>query len=503
MENSSDIKEFVVREDAGDVVFRIPQSFDVTLAEYLPDIKKLLFCVSDAEQTPPTAEDGRLKTSFKAHFTLWYADDSGKVRSFAFEHGYADEKELGGVADGAAVIFVNRTEEVSLRPLGKRKFSVRCEGKTVVRCLGEKLISPEIVSKDKNGAEGQAELKSETKESYSLERYVFPDNRESRDVPLGSDGTEDAEILYRRLDIVPRDCRVTGGIAECVFACEFAAVLGGQDGDAPVREYASEFDVRADFSLPEGTENAKALAFADVTEFETNLSQSDAGGSVCELDFTYKVTLFVFKNGEKQYVSDAFSPVFESDAAFDTVRCGRIEDCVCTNATQNGKIERETEGCELLFGDVRVGSCEVSAEDGRAFVRGTLRADVILNTPEGPDRAGGESEFRIALPSGDAETLGLSCSALGKRLRLERDGISFGAEIYASCALCENGELEYVKTLRIDNESPRYDENADRVRLVYPAAGETAWDVAKKYGVRRRDVVISPESERVMMIPKK
>lgn len=504
MENSNEIKEFVVREDAGDVVFRIPQSFDVTIAEYLPDIKKLLFCVSDAEQTPPTFEDGRLKTSFTARFTLWYADDAGEIRSFDFEHGYADEKEFGGSADGAEVIFQNRAGEVSLRPLGKRKFSVRCEGGTVARILGEKLISPETVTKDKEGEDGQAELRSETKELYSLERYVFPDNRESRDVPLGSGVPSDAEILCRRLNVVPRECRVTEGAAECVFACEFAAVVGGAgEGENTAKEYASGFDVRAEFSLPEGTENAKGLCFANVTELEANLTRNDSGETVCELDFTYKVTLFVFKNGEKHYVSDAFSPAFESDAAFDAVRCGRIGDCVYTNATQNGKIERETEGCEMLFGDVRVGNFEAASEDGRAFVRGTLRADVILVTPEGPDLAGGECEFRLALPSENADALGLSCSAIGKRLRLERDGISFGAEIYVSCALCENEELEYVKTLRIDNTAQRSGENADRVRLVYPSDGETAWDVAKKYGVRRRDVVISPESERVMLIPKK
>ena len=503
-------KSFFLREKNGNAVIKNTVSRDASIPDYLPDMERPLFCRTTFENESVMPGENGFTNSFCAEFELFYADENGNVSSFGFKKEFSDKKELAGCDEDAVVFADNRIENLTLKPLGKRKINVKSDVVSTVYPFTSRDVSP--VSATKSGKKSDifdVEKKQKTEDFTEVCKRTFQGIRLSGDIPLGNDADERTEAITTDIKLYTVSAELSGGAILFEGKAEAAALIftPSEDG-GKYEEVRAVFDLKEDLDAGVTPEKAYCV-FAKLTPTDVSavISPGEDGSRRLELDLSYDAAFDIYTSCKKEYVEDAFSPEHPTDISEGSAEAFGISDIIRKNFTHSDRIALEKVPDDILFStsDARIETIET--EDGKVRIEGKISATLLTLSEDGrPDRTGVDSRFKYEFPVKipDPETRA-SVFASDVRIKKDGDALSLVCEIRIACAVFEKKEVRFVKKIFIDDETQINDPDRNKTRMIYPTENESEWDLCRRFGVKRSDFRAAnsdPSYTRTVVIPK-
>lgn len=459
-----------------------PIECDVLLPDYCPDIVRVLNCQVTGAVTDASVQSGSLMVDGMATVTLCYLGEIGGVRRTEYRLPFSKTFDLPSHPGNPAHTVTAEQGYLNCRAVSKRRLDIR----------GTLMISARVYDTSEqqavSGADGcgvqlrtcsteGARMGEQTLRQFSVREELSP--------ALGRQPA--AELVRADCRPVVQECRVVAGRA--VLKGELLIhLLYKTDLETGALE-------TADYTLPlsqllelDGVEDdARCEAGLTCASVECAVDEDgDAGEGRIRVEAQMVASLRFFHPVELTGAVDSFSTLYVTDAQARRLRIPKLLSAVGERATVRAQAPLP-DGTESII-DVWATTAKAASgfEAGRLSALCQVTFTALCQTADsGVECFTHTCDAVVPLPVAGADEQ----SELNPRFTvLSASGAVGGGGAQLTCELLVTGMVlgfetrDIITELTVDEANPKATDPAVGLIIYYARAGESVWDIAKRYG---------------------
>lgn len=480
-------------------------SRDFILPDSYADMKKVLGVSAMPSPTGAYTDEGKAYYSGEINCQVLFLTDEGKLASLACPVSYESVAAVGKEEGKYETLFMPYLASVSARAVNPRKIGIKLR---VDPSLYTWEVRDASVAFDEALTEADIATFEEKNEAFSYlsAKYVSAKGIESGDdilideayLPIGE--IVCTEVAFSGISAEARE----GGIA--VNGNANVTVLYKNEAGEPV--FRSHTLPVATFAECDGVKESDWVSAMLYCEGVSCKAHENAAGEarVMELDFTYAIEGAVLSKESGVAVKDLYSTRYECENMQYDIPIASYVGKIGNEIKVMGEMPCEEKGSVLGTLSSFSALSLTKDENGNGVLDGTMYQTVFLVNPEGSVFAKTlEIPLRLATSlafSGKPE--GLLTATLNKsKTTLSGDLLSTEATVGIN-ALCWEAKKEKM-IVKSTVTAEVAGEDGSLFTVYFPSAGETSWDIAKKYRVPEDRLLISRENgkhqKRVLILP--
>ena len=459
---------------------------DVTLPDYLPEIRRIFGASATAQPTGKYVSSGKAEFAGTVRHVVYCGNADGGVSVLPLSGDYLLSFPAPDGCDPALLPVVCDTPICRL--VGPRRISIRTPVSAAARCYEPRESSPSLPTLTADPDVIPLIHPVETHRAVTLSL---------RDVRLGDVIRSDGEVKVLSCEAVACVREATPTAAGVEARGDVGITLKLDRGDG----IPSEVRRKIPFSevIPwegEPLPGGSASAWACVTSCEVSPSDGETASEI-SVDLTLDLFAEATTAVEEEALVDLFSQ--KEPTTVKTEGIGVTDVCFCGGGvyTLEGDAERSECNCEdamTVLGESAAVSVESATigEDG-ATVSGECRVFATVGSPSG-DPEGGTvytaANFRfpfsvsVPVPAAcrGARKVDATACPISVTVRLDTARLLASVECAFTVRLSSETEVTVVES--VERGEGAYPERAPgEIVAVYPEGGETLWEIALRYGV--------------------
>ena len=478
-------------KDVAPEVLRGECVIDVTLPDYQPEIRRIYSASASVRPSGKYVSGGKAEFAGTVVHTVLCGNADGGISVLSLPGDYLFSFP---VPDGCDPVLLPVTPDAPIcRLTGPRRIQIRTPLSAAARCYREKESSPALptLSADPDVIPLIHSVPSHRVELLSLRDVRLSDViRTERETKVFSG---EATACAREVTLSPAGCEVRGEV-DVILQTD-----AGGGAPVPIRRKIPFSEV-----IPwEGDPMTGGSASAWATVSSLDLTPSDGErGSEIACDLTLDLLAEATCPKETRALVDLFS--VREPLAVKTGKIGVTDVCFCGGGvfTLEGDAERSECNCEdamtALGESAVVTVADASLGEEGATVSGECRIFATVGSPSGePDGGTVYSAVNFRFPFSVLFPIPADCRAAGRidataipisvSLRLDPSRLLASVETAITVRVRSENETAVVESVeRGEGELP--ERAPGEIVAVYPAGGETLWEIAGKYGASPREI---------------
>ena len=450
-------------------------SNDFTVPDTQPEIRRIL-AVTERLLPPAKYVGGSsVECNGVVDYRVIYLGTDGELWGACYSSEYeleapVERKDLN-TGIGAATLINAVCEGSSARVSAGRRVNIRSRVLADIRSYGEladgTLVDTEDDSIQRLGREAEAAcFCTGVSDVIEVSEEIGGLYEDSRVI------TAEARAYIKELNRGEESIACTGEMTLMLLVCR-----EGQRAEQIAKKVAFDGIVELDRPLS----NSLCRASCYVTDVKVSVEE---GKAICTVSAVISAELA--ENRRVEYTADAYSTERELESETETLDLPVVLVCGKGNFSQNERLPlcdtSIPEGAVLvdIFPRATLDGCEYK---GRYEMTGRC-VYTLLWEKEGEY---GASDVELPLKYAFEGKAGedISCAARGEviscRGRVDGELLCIDAEISAEATVVGREPIERIRDMSLGDS---FEKEKNRMVIYYPAEGETAWDVAKKYRVR-------------------
>jgi len=467
-------------------------SSDVTLPDYLPEIRKLLRVNVTPSAPSKFISGSSAQFNGSVEYTVCYVGADGRCYGATFPGEYSFNAPFDGNAEydmneglrGNADICV---ESVVGKVNSARKLNLRTRLAAKALVLGSNRLSEPSWLSETVHADTQRLVKEI---SYCKPLMGSNDEIELRDVI--DIAAEKAEYVGADCGVFLEEVRAGEGYVDCRGSVRVKYLLRKEGEIAP---YVLERRLTlSDIVEIDGIGDGMACtAYCSGCGIDTRAVEDEEGRLECVIHL--RLVAHGFGEDKLSYVSDAFSTVYESSCESTSAKLPVMSCCAVKNMTFDSAFPID-KLIKTDVGTVKVADVSVSALAKELTVDGdnlktAVNGDVTFNimysvaASDGGDElytAEAELPFKVDVGNAAGRIERGSCyaCAVDPRVKLTHDSVEVSCEISVSCWGTCDEVAERVTSVDVGDKITG---KGSGISVCYPGGGDSLWSVSKKYRV--------------------
>ena len=480
MENSNAMEKG--RVSVPDVVYdktvNCDAAVEVSLADYLPEIKRLLRV--QATVMPPEKYVGTtaVELSGTVDYSILYAGNDGALYCASQTGEYQctvpiESLSSVDVSEGILALVQVNCESATGRVSGPRRVGVKSRLRIRVRLLGSRLLGEGIGSASVGNMQflqGRAQCR---RLFHGIgERLALADEI------LIDPAHEGLRVVCGEGQVFVTEAMAGSGCVDCRGEVALKLLCVRNEGEAPMAMMR-----RIPFSQSVAMDGVEVNCDCCATGVCADLSVTvEEGRLLCEVGVLLSAR--AQRNESAAYVKDAYSDATSEVCTYGTVTLPYAQKCHQGNFSLNRTMTLEEAGMragqsviDLSLSPFVTG---VESENGKYVVTGRCRCHVVLASDGDYSAQEFDLPFRYetdgsaeALFEADAFVTAISASA-----RMDGERISVDGELAVSLACSGSGSMAYLDRITFGEQVKR---EGAAYTVCYPSADDTLWSVGKRY----------------------
>ncbi len=444
---------------------------EFTLPDYRSEISRLLSVRPTL--TPPEifVGGGKAELSGMAYYEILYVGPDGALFGTEESEGYHFTLPLDAPPEAGAVLSaLCTTDAVVGRVTGPRKLQIRTRIHTRLMGYGEKTL---LVSSE--GEEQRAAEVCRLCDTVKAGR-LFPAVRESITLTDSADTPEDTRIINARGSVLTSEASAGD---ECIHVRGevVATLLLCRENDGAPYTLTRRIPFSHDLLCPDATTEHRARVTGTVCEMNATVEEN-----TLQLAPTLMLCGEVQCEEELVVCRDIFLPNATAECRFTNEPLFRAGHCANRHFSVSGEralSELGLENATVIDAFAEAEICEKTADGMKISLSGNLSCHLLCRVGDEYVQKDAVHPFRISFED-DALDVCANLSVPVCRPVLSGDTLRIDAEL----ALSSRGQTPTpTEVLSAATFTPAPTKEHYGMELYYPAAGETLWDVAKRYGV--------------------
>jgi len=498
-------------------------SADYILPDIYPDVKRILRISARPIIIDRFVSGHRLEFSGAVDYCVIFSYENDGIEGIRSVHFSADYSSILGELDGleaADISITPRTEVLNAKLANPRKLTIR----SVIVC-DVKITTPISCTDVLIGnAAKKASVERLTKELDTCCRRSFITDplHITESFELDSAFPSVDEIIFSDADIHINDVRPVSGNYFAPMLNGFANVkliLKPMTEEGDYRSFTKKlplsFNVSAEDFASTMTEckpeSITASAWAVPVEINADIAENESGERrIVNLDISADVGVQLFGVIDSVFTSDAYSPCCDWNCEFcehDAILPMKV---LNANFSVGENVKREDmklpEGdYNIVNTDIVIDSPRLETNNSRRILTATASVSVILQNKDGNfTTAETVIPVRFEPGTGDiSEFAAMQCRMCPSdiRTRIDSDKLCFDFEVSVRCEIGERRKLRAVSVIELNSRENTQNNNS-AMTVCYRNAGETLWDIAKRYSTTVSAIEsANKELGSVIMIP--
>lgn len=457
---------------------------EVYLPDYLPDVQKLLRCEIIPRVASRDMLAGRITVEGEAEIRVFYksAEDtvSCAVTLNEFSHTFAvSEPDADYDVSTETVASIN-----SARASGPRRIAVKAEIITSVIAAKNSVL--QIAESVSDGVEARKERISAISNAESAEREI----RVTEELELPETLPEITALLYT--DVAAKINNASPSKGRCVIKGELSVkpVCVAADGQLVSSEF--RFPISQIIDITNLDEDYICDAELQIVSVYAEPEQSAEGKNrIIDCEIVINALLHAYKTSEYEIITDVFSPYNELSEEYAEAKYLTCYDFYSDEKSVKGQAETENAILSIVdvFASPRV--MRVSAENGCLKAEGIVNADIVYKSDNnGVLSKKSEIPFEFSFPYNcdfqlRCETR-VSASSVSYNITGDNT-VDIRCDTAIKVSVCSECKLRAVSEIASEGEKEQC--CLYPVMLYFAEAGESAWEIAKKYGASFRELL--------------
>ncbi len=471
-------------------------SEDITLPDYYPEIRRVL-CVRENLLPPSKFVSGnKIDIGGTVDYTLIYVSNEGRLCSAPLSAEYSFSVPLDNVSEfelseGVNILARSVAENSTVRVSGPRRLQIRSHIRSSVSAWGKQTSCESF-----EGIEDPSSIQRLETEANCAEMLC-----ESSDIVTVRDEFklpfENATVSVADGCAVVQGSRIDGEMVYASGEVIVRMLIMCDDGRSERAVRKIPFEVESDLDGVDMDSDSLLRINGAVTDLTVSIEE---GNVFTEASLVLELCMAQNKN--ISYVCDAYST--EQPSATDM----RVYSLPVVVANKNAglsfseRIEQNEigfpEGAEIvdIYGSANIG--EAMLEDGKYILKGSCKYNLICLK----DGEYSHCEVRVPLRyecEGEEEIDGFDACAEVISCKARGDGefLSIDAELALSYNIMGSRQVQMLERVTFYDKA---DKSSGQWTVCFVQPEDTAWSIAKKYGVRECDVGGDPTSDRYVII---
>lgn len=507
MEFDQDSRAFCSPFAVLDTVAEQPADVDLTLPDYCPDIEKILKCSLIPKIQSKTLSGGQLIIDGVCVVSVLYVEGEKKtIRCCEHSISFSQSFAVRDAGDSDIILTKTKPEYINCRALSPRRMVMHG-----AFSLYAKVITPrrtELFTPENENIEVLrlpiriSDLRSNCQEQFTV----------SEEISVADKPAIEA-VLYAGADASVTDVKTVGGklmlTGEISISLFYLSDL--ETGETAKLNYMLPFSQMIDCEgISEDTEN---IINVEVMSFDTRLKNDILSDKpALAFDAMLCVSAEGYVSEDTELITDAYCTEFDCAPQFSEFK---LIGAVCpVNETFIEKLSTRIDGSRISrILDIYAEniSLDTAVSDGSLCAKGKIGLFILaLDENNVPVPAERSFDYERNLRTGGCESLMFgSARAVSISYRLTEDGgIDMRLELNISGGAVKSESVRAVSSVEVYEDSPVPPEKC-ALTLYYASAGESLWDIAKRYNTGMRLLKAENglesavlESDRMLMIPK-
>ncbi len=452
---------------------------EATLPDFQPDINRVVRADAEIFCEENAIGDGKAKVQGKALFTVLYESDSGKLRCEQFSSDFSHSFDTGVLPDGRLSPTASaRCSFVSCKTLNPRRFLLRCRADLglCVRCMQSHDVVSMADSKDaffKSVVLQNAEYKDTVRRDYNMEESFSLEAMPAI-----------KEIVACSMRFLPAEqsCN-TGSLllrCEAVFRCLY------EDDTDTLNTVERRFP--AVFTVEDPDINCDCLLSVKVIPTKCNAhKQMDAYGEYRQIELEYSAAVCVesVASTETKLPTDMFFENYVNENKYTDIPYEQPQRPTVHRFTEEkifDAAEKLPDEC-LDIGTEIVINEAIRSNDG-VTINGICNVSIFGKRDGAFCAKDCSIPFSRLIPTSlPAEECRIKAKAelVSATARASGSGVTVRVEYQTVLNVSKNSFVRVISGADIEKRSDSTDEAP--MIICYPAPGESAWDIAKRYYV--------------------
>lgn len=468
-------------------------SGEYILPDYLPPVEKILRLRAAPRLAGKYMNGDKVAMEGSIDWEVLYLTDTGDIHTFSTEERFSESCSIHHL-DPACIVWVQPVVEKPVcRLTSPRKMSLRCQCNIALTPVTPRTVAPKIVTRNEivPGEEDLRCVQTQSAPVCSSAFWALEDIgiRCSEDMELNG-GVLDS-IVSSTCSAILTDAKISDGNLEyrCDVYFDVLCRLAGED-EPRFETVQHHFPISRTVPAPQVPQGAFCYGECEIRELQIQPG-SDRMGELkrIELDYVVDCNFTVCQNVKNKVVRDAFSTACPSETQSGNCRTLKHRKTDRVNFTVSGMIPvSEDVPGKIIDMHASVEQAEVRSEKNRFSISGTVALTAILYDQNMAHifSVTGSVPFQFESPCdgfmGDMDQR-LCCTVTDLRGRTDGGQIRCDMEVHLCFQILEKINMPFLSAVVLDTDQPYARGQEQGMILCYPRAGETVWEIAKRYRV--------------------
>ncbi len=452
---------------------------DFILPDYMPEIRRVVRLESKLLPGENYMGGGKAEFEGSVLYTLFYTDTEETLTAVPLESRYEYRTPIG--AEAPTHVYTNEVlESVNARPSGPRRINIRAKIRAAVHAVTEETVQENF---DLLNAPTYEKLWRESEAVRSL-RFCGEEFEVLAERMFESEG-EEIRPIYGTAEILTESARAGEGHIRCQGTVLIQA-LAEKGGETLVLRERIPFE--EEIIVPDCREDDRITAKGCCLRVE--LETEDDGERHLLHAKTYgKIEGCADRNEPFSVISDVYSTKENLEIAYKPFHAESLVTSHMGNFTVEADAPASIEGNVSLC-SVSLRDASASVEDGKVFLSGECRAELLCRGEEGFFGTDFVFPFRTEVPLSilvpEDCTVLFSLAPLFAETAMQSDKCHLSFEMSTNIRIFTKKEFCIPDTLTAGGERQRWKEDA--VVIYYPTDKDSLWSVGKDYGISAEEL---------------
>ncbi len=501
-------------------------SAEYILPDTYPDVKKILRTTASPVLIGRYISGRRLEFSGAVDYAVVFSADDKEGEAIHCVH-FAGEwnNTLGEIdeLDSAEISVTPRIASCTVRLSNPRKLSIRSLVESDVKIRHDASCSPEFEGARTHEEELRVQRRCDTTESELHRSFLAEPLHISENIEIDPSAPPIDSIITCTADITISEARPIFDSGDMNLMTKGTAIVHvmykSAEENPTYRSFERKLPISANVCAGDAAqyfENCRpdslsARVSAVPVELGARICEDNYGERrIIELDMTSDITAHIMGCANADIVLDAYSTDRDSTCDFSDMEFTAPAKLFSQNFSVGESMPlseiKLPVGAVIIDSRADVAASSLTVEHGRAVLLGSAAVSCIyLDENGGFGSADATLPIKYEFTAGDIrEPISYVCELCTSDLRVRCDSerAYFDFEVSVTAELARKLRCRRVSKVTLTGE-PRQHSVKSAMTLCYPGAGDTLWDIAKRYGTTVEALEAANKGGgRVLMIPK-
>jgi len=468
-------------------VLEQPVDVDFLLPDYLPDVVRVLKCVTTPRISSRRINDTSIVIDGSVDLNVLYKDDRGKINSFLYQYSFEKIKDTNIDVSNGTLSAYAKVEYMNIRAVTNRKIDIH--GAVGINVSVTENKSSEIIV-DAND-ETVKTLKSSMVYSHQLCFGEKPLNIEEETEVAFSNPVY--SLLRYDGTVTVKETKALSGKAIVKGELIVNSVFLGEDGETQKSKVQIPFSQIVEIECNDADctyESGAEIGFIDIKP------KTDSRGAISSVSIVSKVIAFVkcVKEENKTVVVDAYSRKYKSEISRKNVRLSKRVKTINETFSVKKSITFEDANISAVLDDFcKVQINEVKNTGNKLSVLGILAVSFIT---EDEDKNVSFYEKQLDFEYNNA--IEVECAKIKCMPKIyvvscdytisSVNTLELRAELCVSATIYECTQNDFITEINIDKENPNDKSRTSAMTIYFASIGEKIWDIARKYFASSKEI---------------